>query len=100
VTAKVGRFLSADFLSAILHGRNRAFLGDRLYKSSAVAEMGDRGHNRYGPKGGGAVPVSQGATGSPSNIMWSGLRSPSVPSGIFIHILVSMTFMCILELSL
>ena len=28
-----------------------------LYKSSAVAEMGDRGHNRHGPKrGGGAVP--------------------------------------------
>jgi len=23
------------------------------YKSSAVAEMGDRGHNRQGPKGGG-----------------------------------------------
>jgi len=21
-----------------------------LYKSSAIAEMGDRGHNRYGPK--------------------------------------------------
>jgi len=28
------------------------FLGDRLYKSSAVAEMGDRGHNRHGPKRG------------------------------------------------
>ena len=26
----------------------------RVYnKSSAVAEMGDRGHNRHGPKGGG-----------------------------------------------
>jgi len=32
-----------------------------LYKSSAVAEMGDRGHNRHGPKRvGGAVPRSQG----------------------------------------
>ena len=25
-------------------------------KSSAVAEMGDRGHNRHQPKSGGAVP--------------------------------------------
>jgi len=25
-------------------------------KSSAVAEMGDRGHNRHGPKIGGCVP--------------------------------------------
>jgi len=30
-------------------------------KSSAVAEMGDRGHNRPGPKRGGAVPLSQGS---------------------------------------
>ena len=31
------------------------------YKSSAVAEMGDRGHNRHGPKegGGAAVPLSR-----------------------------------------
>ena len=30
-------------------------------KSSAVAEMGDRGHNRHGPKRGGApVPLSLG----------------------------------------
>ena len=28
------------------------FLGDHLYKSSPVAEMGDRGHNRHGPKDG------------------------------------------------
>jgi len=28
-----------------------------VYKSSAVAEMGDRGHNRHAPKrGGGAAP--------------------------------------------
>jgi len=33
--------------------RSSAFLGDRLYKSSAVAEMSDRGHNRHGPKTGG-----------------------------------------------
>ena len=33
-----------------------------LYKSSAVAEMGNRGHNRHGPKRGrGAVPLSLSA---------------------------------------
>ena len=54
-------------------------------KSSAVAEMGDRGHNRHGPKSGGAaVPLSWGA-GTPSNTSWLGLRSTSVPSGVFIH---------------
>jgi len=32
----------------------------KYHKSSAVAEMGDRGHNRNGPKrGGGAVPLSR-----------------------------------------
>jgi len=50
-------------------------LGDRLYKSSAIAKMGDRGHNRHGPKrGGGAVPLSRSA-GNPSNTMWSSRRS-------------------------
>jgi len=34
---------------------------DYYYKSSAVAEMGDRGHNRYGPKRGAAVPLLQRA---------------------------------------
>ena len=44
-----------------------------IYKSSAVAEVGDRGHNRHGPKEGGtAVPLSRGGAGSPSNTMWSG----------------------------
>ena len=28
-----------------------------LYKSSAVAEMGDRGHNRHGPKIGEGAPL-------------------------------------------
>ena len=38
-----------------------------LHKSSAVAEMGDRSHNRHGPKrgAGGAVPLSRSA-GNPS----------------------------------
>ena len=54
-------------------------------KSSAVAEMGDRGHNRHGPKRGGcAVPLSCSA-GIPSNKMWPAPRSTSVPTGIFIH---------------
>jgi len=76
------------YVEKLLHGCSRAFLGDRLYKSSAVAEMGDLGHNRHGQKGGDAVPLSQGGAGSPSNTLWPGLRSPSVPSGIFIHIAV------------
>ena len=37
-----------------------SFLADRLYKSSALAEMGDRGHNRHRPKRGAAVPLSRG----------------------------------------
>jgi len=31
--------------------------------------MGDRGHNRHGPKRGGAVPLSRSA-GNPCNTMW------------------------------
>ena len=55
-----------------------------LYKSSVVAEMGDHGHNRHGPKKGGAVPL-RGRAPSLSNTMWPGPRSTSVPSGVFIH---------------
>jgi len=52
---------------------------------SAVAEMGDRGHSRHGPKIGGLLcPFAAGA-GSSSSIMWPGLRSTSVLSGILIH---------------
>jgi len=56
-------------------------------KSSAVAEMGDRGHNRHGPKrGGAAVHLSRRAgSGTLSNTMWPGPRSTSVPSGVFTH---------------
>ena len=57
-----------------------------MYKSSAAAEMGDRGHNRHGPKrGGGAepdVPLSRRA-GTSSNTMWPGPRSTFVPTGVF-----------------
>ena len=55
---------------------------DSIYKSSAVAEMGDRGHNRHGPKrgGGGCCAPFAGAV-TPSSTMWPGPRSTSVPSG-------------------
>jgi len=54
-------------------------------KSSAVTEMGDRCHNRHGPKReGAAVPLWRGAE-SPSNTMWSGPRFTAVPSSVFIH---------------
>jgi len=61
--------------------RNNRLLNN---KSSAVAEMGDRGHNRHGLKEGGAVPLSRSA-GNPSNTMWPVRRSTSIPSGVFIH---------------
>ena len=39
-------------------------------KSSAVDEMGDRGHNRHGPKrGGGCCAPFEGA-GTPSSTLW------------------------------
>jgi len=58
---------------------------ENYYKSSAVAEMGDHGHSRHGLKrGGAAVPLSR-RSGTPSNTMWPGPRSTSVPSGIFIR---------------
>ena len=54
-----------------------------LNKSSAVAKMVDRGHNRHGPKREGAVPLSRGGKGrgavSPSNTIWSGIRYPPFP---------------------
>jgi len=43
-------------------------------KSSAVAEMGDRDHNRNGPKTGLLCPFRGGAE-FPSNTMWPGPRS-------------------------
>jgi len=46
------------------------------YKSSAVVEMGDRGHNRHGPKRGGCsgcAPFAVGGAGSPYNTMRPGL---------------------------
>ena len=40
-----------------------------------------------GRKDGAAVPLSRRA-GTPSNTMWPGPRSTSVPSGVFIHLVV------------
>ena len=56
-----------------------------LYKSSAEAEMGDRGHNRHGTKRGGAVVPLLQTAGTPSNTMWYGPMSTCVASGVFIH---------------
>ena len=42
---------------------NQKLTATKTNKSSAVAETGDRGHNRHGPKRGGAVPFSQGELG-------------------------------------
>ena len=49
-----------------------------LNKSSAVAEMGDRGHNRHEPKRGGLLCPFRG-TGTPSSTMWPGPSSTFVP---------------------
>jgi len=47
--------------------------------SSAVAEMGDRGHNKHGPKrGGGCCAPFSGGAGSQSNTMWPRPRFTSV----------------------
>jgi len=45
----------------------------------SVAEMGDRGHNRHGPKRGGGAGSPQCGHGS---------RSTSIRSGVFIHLAV------------
>ena len=47
--------------------------GEFLYKSSAVAEMGDRGHNRHGPKKGGRCAPFAGA-GTPPSTMWPAIE--------------------------
>jgi len=52
---------------------------------SAVAEMGDRGHNRHGPKRGGCCAQLGRAAGSPSNTMSPRLRPNPVPSSTVCH---------------
>jgi len=46
-------------------------------KSSAVAEMGDRGHNRHGPKRGGCCAPFHGALGT--RLIQCGLRRGLLP---------------------
>jgi len=46
------------------------FLRDRVYKSSAVAEMGDRGHNRHWPKRWGRAAVPFRTELGPRLIQW------------------------------
>jgi len=68
-----------------LPGGTKSHLVPPSDKSSTVAEIGDHGHSRHGPKRkGAAVPLSRRA-GTSSNTMWPGLRSTSVPTGVFIH---------------
>jgi len=60
-------------------------MGD-MYKSSAVAEMGDRlATIGMGRKVAGAACCTPLLARSPSNTMWPGPRPISVPSGILIH---------------
>jgi len=61
------------------------FWGDRLYKCSAVAEMGDRLANRHGPKIEELCSCFGGGAGSPCNTLWPGPRPTFVPSAILIH---------------
>ena len=50
---------------------------NKHYKSSAVAEMGDRGHNRHGPKIGGVLCPFRGALGT--RLIQCGLRRCLLP---------------------
>jgi len=45
-------------------------------KSSAVAEMGDRGHNRHGPQRGAGCCAPFAGAGTPSSTMWPGPHCP------------------------
>ena len=70
----------------ILNSNTAQPIGAFAYKSSAVAEMGDRlatiGMDR---KWGGATVGGWVPTGSPSNTVWPEPRPTTLPSGILIH---------------
>jgi len=51
----------------------------------AFRSMQPFGHNNHGLKFGGCAPFFGEGAGSPSSIMWRGLRPTSIPSGILIH---------------
>jgi len=57
----------------------------KIDKSSAVAEMGDRGHNSHAPKRGVDCCAPFAGAGNTSNTVLPGPRATSVPSGILIH---------------
>jgi len=52
---------------------------------SSIVEMGDRLATRHGPNRGWLLCPLGGYAGSPSNTMWPGPRSTSIPDGILIH---------------
>ena len=52
-------------------------------KSSAVAEMGDRGHNRQ--EGGCCAPFAESWDPIQYNVAWAEVYFRSVPSGVFIR---------------
>jgi len=54
-------------------------------KSSAVAEMGDHGHKRHGPKRGEGAVVPLSRELGPHLVQCGTMWSTSVPSGVFIH---------------
>jgi len=54
-----------------------------VYKSSAVAKMGDRGHKNMGLKRGLLCPFCRRGAGSPSNTKSHG--PTSISSGIVVH---------------
>jgi len=65
-------------------GRNVCCKVPLYNKSSALAEMGDRGHNRHGPKRGGLLCLFRGQLGP--RLAQCGLGRGLVPyQGVFIH---------------
>jgi len=48
-------------------------------KSSAIAEMGDRSHNRHGPKGGGCCPPLAEKSGGFAPTRWNTLTDYFYP---------------------
>jgi len=71
---------------ASVEGQAVAKPQENFYKSSAVAEMGDRlARTDMGRKVGRQLCPFPWRAGSPSNTMWPGSRPTSLPSGTLIH---------------
>jgi len=56
----------------LVRGWHRTFGGALNFNKSSAAEMGDRGHNRHGPKRGGVLCPFRGALGT--HLIQCGLR--------------------------